>query len=732
MLVIFEAQKQHPVLPLVMLLAGAAPLLNNGYPEGVQVAGFFLAGGSGLLAWFYGRRQGFNPGSYGPFWPGLLFLAWLALGLAWSVEVNATVNEALRTALYLALFWQVRATFGREEVDKLLTVIIFAGTLVALVGLLEYLFLQAGRIQATFINPNPLGIYLAMVVLLGLGRYWQQGGRFLAAGLVIAGTALVFSYSRGSLLAFSGGLLASLWLAGREGRPGRLRSLAGLCLVTLLLARVIALLAPWTQGLAGAESILRALIRPDTFMESSVEGRLAFWRAAVGMFLARPWTGFGGGSFHDVYFSFYDGGRWYSRYVHNHYLQVLAETGWPGLLIFLVMVAALLLPFWRRRQREPLAPLQAACGGAVLAFLLHIVIDFSWDMPAVTLTFWAVAACGLLLLGEVAISQAGTLAEETTGRAVSGSVTGGINQPEEKSWSSVSTGSGPGDQPALPALTVSGEVTTLRNCLSQENQPAASPLTAGGGLASGMAIRNAFTYRSNLQGMITFFPLLLSLLVLIGGLFLGGGYLFVRQGDLAAAANRREAALADWRRAVMLNPWNDTYHARLGAALATAPRGTPAFQEGGRELRHALELSPYDYSHASQLAFYEQRDGNQAEAGRLFQRAVAVGGYVPSLYFDLGNFYIAAGQKDLAGEICSKGLIQAGYALAMAPDPFYREQVLQVIRALRINLARYYEERGRYDLAADQLRQVLALYPGDPLAGGILAGYQASGRLPGP
>ncbi|MGI9860041.1 O-antigen ligase family protein [Moorella naiadis] len=673
--VIFEAQKQHPVLPLVMVLAGAAPLLNNGYPESVQVAGFILAGTGGLLAWFCGRRQGFNPGncnpgSCGPFWPGLLFLTWLALGLAWSVEVNATVNETLRTALYLAFFWQVRATFSREEVDKLLTVVILVGTLVAMVGLLQYLFIKADRIQATFINPNPLGIYLAMVVLLGLGRYWQQGGRLLAVGLVISGTALVFSYSRGSLLALGGGLLASFWLSGREGRIERLRALAGLCLMTLLLVRVIALLAPWTQGLAGAESILRALIRPDTFMESSVEGRLAFWRAAVGMFLARPWTGFGGGSFHDVYFSFYDGGRWYSRYVHNHYLQVLAETGWPGLLIFLGMVAALLLPFWRQRQRGPLAPLQAASGGAVMAFLLHIGLDFSWDMPAVTLTFWTAAACGLFLLGE-----------------------GALNKEQ---------------QAALP-----------------QNLP------AGGGLASGMGSRNTFTYRLNLQGLMTFFPLVLSLLILTGGLLLGGGYLYACQGDRAAAANRREAALAGWRRAVMLNPWNDTYHARLGAALATAPKGTPAFREGGRELQRALELSPYDYNHASQLAFYEQRAGNQAEAGRLFQQAVAVGGYVPSLYFDLGNFYVVAGQKDLAGEIWNKGLIQAGYALEMAPAPFYREQVLQVIRALRINLARYYEEKGWYGFAADQLRQVLALFPGDPLAGGILAGYRAAGHLDG-
>ncbi|CEP66036.1 Tetratricopeptide-like helical [Moorella glycerini] len=648
--------QQHPVLPVVMLLTGVAPLLYNGYTEAVQLAGFFLAGTGGLLAWFGYRDRGFNAVNQGPFWMGLLFLAWLALGLLWSVEVNGTVNEILRTALYLAIFWQVGSTFGREEVDKIITIIVFTATMVALVGLLEYLFLRAGRIHATFINPNPLGIYLAMVVLIGLGRYWQQGGRLLGAALVINGVALLLSYSRGSVLAFSGGLIISLWLVGREGLAGRLRSLAGLFLATILLAKIINLIAPWTQQIGRAESILHALVRPESFMESSVEGRLAFWWAAGRMFLERPWTGFGGGSFHDVYFSFYEGGRWYSRYVHNHYLQLLAETGLPGLAIFLALLGTLLIPFWRRRRRGPLPPILAATGGAMLAFLLHIFVDFSWDIPAVTLLFWLMAACSQLM------------------------------------------------------LTSNGQM-------------------AGGW--SGLRVSQAAVGERRLKGYRAL-AYLLSFFLLGSSLLLGAAYFYAHQGDLAAARNNREVALKNWRLAARLTPWNDTYHARLGSALATAPAGTAAFREGGRELQRAMELSPYDYNHASQLAFYEQKAGHREAAGQLFQKAVTLGGYVPSLYFDLGNFYVEAGQKELAGEIWSKGLIQAGYALAMAPSPLHREKVLQTIRALRLNLARYYEEQGWYGMAVDQLRQVLAIYPGDPIAIKRLGAYREKGLLQDP
>lgn len=170
--------RQHPVLPIVMLVAGTAPLLANGYPFAVQLAAFFAVAVGGLLACAVYRNDS-SAQLHFCLLLWFLLLTWQMLSLAWSVDINSSVNEIIRTVFYLVLFWQVTATFGRPETDKLIIIIIFSGTLVAAVGLLEYLFLQAGRINATFINPNPLGIYLAMVLLLGLGRYWQRGGRIL-------------------------------------------------------------------------------------------------------------------------------------------------------------------------------------------------------------------------------------------------------------------------------------------------------------------------------------------------------------------------------------------------------------------------------------------------------------------------------------------------------------------------------------------------------------------------
>jgi hypothetical protein len=76
---------------------------------------------------------------------------------------------------------------------------------------------------------------------------------------------------------------------------------------------------------------------------------------------------------------------------HNLYLETLAELGPPGLLL-LILVLGVPLTSLRRARSSPLASVAFA---AYIAYLLHAVIDWDWEMPAVTL---AALFCGLALL----------------------------------------------------------------------------------------------------------------------------------------------------------------------------------------------------------------------------------------------------------------------------------------------------------------------------------------------
>jgi O-Antigen ligase len=122
-------------------------------------------------------------------------------------------------------------------------------------------------------------------------------------------------------------------------------------------------------------------------------GRSDLWRVAVHGFAAAPVHGRGAGMYQTIWdqkrprFS-------YAVNAHSLYLQVMAELGIPGLLLLVVLVAVVLGGLARRargRRRSLYGALLA--GGVVWA--LHTGVDWDWEMPVVTLGFFAAAGLAL-------------------------------------------------------------------------------------------------------------------------------------------------------------------------------------------------------------------------------------------------------------------------------------------------------------------------------------------------
>jgi hypothetical protein len=105
---------------------------------------------------------------------------------------------------------------------------------------------------------------------------------------------------------------------------------------------------------------------------------------------AHPVLGGGAGSYDEYWFQH----RRVSATVHdahNLYLETLAELGPPGLFLLALLLGVPLVAVRRARS----SPLAAVACAAYFAFLVHAVIDWDWEMPAVTL---AALFCGLALL----------------------------------------------------------------------------------------------------------------------------------------------------------------------------------------------------------------------------------------------------------------------------------------------------------------------------------------------
>ena len=190
------------------------------------------------------------------------------------------------------------------------------------------------RIYGPLGNPNLLAGYLVPILPIALVAVlrWQGWGPrlFAAVTLLLGMTSTLFSYSRGGWL----GMLASLGVVGllvvlrsiRDWPPiwRRLVPLALVVVATAAMAVAVTQIEPIRTRVA---SLLAG--RGD----SSNNFRINVWMSAVAMVQDRPWLGIGPGNnaFNSIY-PLYQQPRFNALSAYSVPLEVLVETGWPGLI----------------------------------------------------------------------------------------------------------------------------------------------------------------------------------------------------------------------------------------------------------------------------------------------------------------------------------------------------------------------------------------------------------------
>lgn len=290
------------------------------------------------------------------------------------------------------------------------------------------------------------GLAALWVLLVTLALTYSRGGLLALGVAVVITTWLAGGRLRGLLVLAVAGLatLPAVGLAfldpalaaeGTELGPrivagGRLAAVMAVCLAALLAAGwVLMVLEPrarWSprasalvwraaavgavavalvglvgvaasdRGLGGSAQALADAFTGDDAAEVSAPGRLAtvnsanrwgWWQEAVGAFSDRPLGGWGASSFPVVHRLYRDAPVDVAQ-PHSVPLQFLAETGivgaalaLGGLGLLLATALARVRSLPRGRERDMSAALLA--GGC--AWLVHGLVDWDWDIPAVTL-----------------------------------------------------------------------------------------------------------------------------------------------------------------------------------------------------------------------------------------------------------------------------------------------------------------------------------------------------------
>ncbi|MEX2628331.1 MAG: O-antigen ligase family protein [Tistlia sp.] len=347
-----------------------------------------------------------------------------ALGL----QPDRAIDGLVRLGTYGGVFW-LALYLGRRpaRARAVLWCVVISTAAYATYGLLAYLdgnhamglyekYVYRDSLTATFVNRNSFAAYaaLGLVVAAALAQERLAGGLARGAGrrvallrlldgldggfwiclygLVVCGGALLLSTSRGGALAALAGLLV-VGLARRGAQVGRAdegRRGGGLLFAGLIWGGAAVLLL-------GAGDLLIGRLEG---VASAGNHRLLVLDLGARALAERPLTGFGLGSFPDVFLRYRDDafglGLGSMRKAHNSYLELAIEAGIPAALLLLT---ALGLATWRclaglfERRQNVVFPIAALSATAVVA--VHSLLDFSLQIPAITVTWCLLLGVGM-------------------------------------------------------------------------------------------------------------------------------------------------------------------------------------------------------------------------------------------------------------------------------------------------------------------------------------------------
>jgi O-antigen ligase len=402
---------------LLALPAISVPLSGNWLAAktfAIQVVGIGLA--TCLLAIGNGRRAPLRE-----VFPLLIcvpiaaFLAWVGFSVLRSDLPDVSRLEGMRYLGGALIFGSILyGLSARRHLAQMASLLLAAGC----IGLL-FSFLSGadrmGRPTGGFQESQMLGSFLALLFPLAFViamREEDQWRRLLGQGaaVLLAGGLLV-TQSRSSWIGILVALVLMGVLAHRFSRSRGDGFSPRLLIVPVLIAVLAGGLFFAISQSSGALSH-RASSLVNLESDKSLQWRLGMWQKSLRMARDKPVFGWGVGTFpihQSRYFHpavplreqrevFYSGSS-LTENAHNSYVQILAELGVPGLLLYLSIFAGFFVTCGRAlRALAPGFQQSVVIGsmGAVTAQMVSAVGSPAWEFAECSVYLWVIFAVGLL------------------------------------------------------------------------------------------------------------------------------------------------------------------------------------------------------------------------------------------------------------------------------------------------------------------------------------------------
>ena len=298
----------------------------------------------------------------------ILLLFWFIICLSTIFSINKPVSvfgtegrfEGLLTySVYFLTYYASKYYLEYNKKLQIYAIIIIVIT--AVIGIFQYystIYSSISYAKSTFTNSNFFGNFLAIVVPILMSLYINSAKKryLILSGLTFF--ALIISLARSAWIGVAVAcILGIIFIVKSKDKYLYIRALHLICLFIVLF--VIAFKSAdffnspnkiATKFLQANNSILESMENGE-LVNSAGSGRIGIWKMAIHLTAINPILGFGpdtlafAGSYYtpvDMYNCCKASGVIADK-AHNEYLQYSATIGIPGLIVYLVFIALILI-----------------------------------------------------------------------------------------------------------------------------------------------------------------------------------------------------------------------------------------------------------------------------------------------------------------------------------------------------------------------------------------------------
>lgn len=320
----------------------------------------------------------------------LIYTLWVALITPLSLNITQSMWEIVHTVMLLFLLL-VSYYIGKEKhYTFFLTSLFSISLLVVGFDMFSYIFSRDfGSVSLTgiFSWHNQMAGFILFIIPVGLSILLITKKRLhkitIYLGLFLLMSAIILTTSRGGWIIVTLEIILFILLTTKTIKLTLLK----MFLFSIGIFFAIFLIKPDT-----IQSTI-ASIPQELTANRTVSGnfRISTWSSTLSMISKHPFTGVGPGAFGSVFATFQNQPWLFAQNAHNHILQIAAETGLFGGIVFCIF---LLYTFFRvvpKIKRRPKTSEKIYLLGltlAISALFLHSLIDYDLSMIALSSLFF--------------------------------------------------------------------------------------------------------------------------------------------------------------------------------------------------------------------------------------------------------------------------------------------------------------------------------------------------------